>query len=578
MDFSIQNTMWVLIGTALIFFMQAGFAMLEAGFTRAKNSGNIVMKNLMDFACGSLVYLIVGYGLMYGVSSGGFIGKIDLFATGHYATGDIPGWAHLIFNTMFCATAATIVSGAMAERTKFKAYLIYSIVISAVIYPISASWVWGGGWLSELSIGSAKGYIDLAGSSLVHMVGGICGLIGAKFLGARAEKYDKNGNPRGIPGHNITLGALGIFILWFGWFGFNGASIYDISTVEGLTDAANIFLVTNTSAASSAIVSMLFTWFRYGKPDISMTLNGALAGLVSITAGARVMEPWAACISGALTGIIVVVAIEFVEKVLKVDDPVGAIGVHGFCGLFGAVLPGIFSKENGLIITGEWNQLAIQCIGVLFIALWTAVTGTILFYCLKKTVGLRVSGKAELSGLDIAEHGLQSSYSDFFLPGTVAELMDEDKSGTAKVDITNITPDMAIPVHIEPDMKAKMNQATLTKVVIITRQTKFGALKEAMNEIGVTGMTVMQVLGCGMQKGSLECYRGTEIDTMQILPKIQVEMVISKVPVEKVIKAAKKVLYTGHIGDGKIFVYDVKNAIKVRTGEEGYYALQGVDE
>lgn len=578
MEFSIQNTMWVLMGTALIFFMQAGFAMLEAGFTRTKNSGNIVMKNLMDFACGSLVYLIIGYGLMYGIKSGGFIGKIDLFAMGNYDTGDIAGWAHLIFNTMFCATAATIVSGAMAERTKFKSYLICSIFISAIIYPISASWVWGGGWLSKICIGNATGYIDLAGSSLVHMVGGICALVGAIFVGARSGKYNKNGDPRGIPGHNIVLSALGIFILWFGWFGFNGASIGDISTVEGIKDVSNIFLVTNTSAVASTIATMLFTWFRYGKPDIPMTLNGALAGLVSITAGAKVIEPWMACITGALTGIIVVLAIEFIEKVLKVDDPVGAVGVHGFCGLFGALLPGLFSKENGLITTGQWQQFAIQLIGVLSIALWTAIAAIILFYCLKKTVGLRVTAKAELSGLDISEHGLQMSYSDFLLPGTVAELIDTDKSNNSQKDITNITPEMAIPVHIDPEMKDKMNKAKLTKVVIITRQMKFGELKDAMNEIGVTGMTVMQVLGCGMQKGNLEYYRGAKVDTMQILPKIQVEMVISKVPVEKVINAAKKVLFTGHIGDGKIFVYDVKNAIKVRTGEEGYYALQGVDE
>lgn len=582
MDFSMQlDTLWVLVGAALIFFMQAGFAMVEAGFTRAKNAGNIVMKNLMDFACGSLVFLMLGYGLMYGIREGGVFGRVDLFALGDYDTGSIPKWAHLIFNTMFCATSATIVSGAMAERTRFKAYLIYSVVISGLVYPVSASWVWGGGWLSTITIGKASGFIDYAGSALVHMVGGIAALIGAAFLGPRVGKYGRDGKPRGIPGHNITLGALGVFILWFGWFGFNPASSYGLSTTEQAQEVASVFLTTNTSAAAAAVSAMFFTWVRYGKPDVSMTLNGALAGLVAITAGCAVMDPWAALLTGLIAGILVVFGIEFVEKVLKVDDPVGAIGVHGISGLFGAIACGLFSRDTGLFTTGDWGQLGIQCIGVLAIGVWTAVTMTILFFVLKQTIGLRVPTEEELSGLDASEHGLQSAYADFLTSGSLPLLGKQEPVTDALRNLssgTAVPPDMAIPVQIDSQKREHMDKAELTKIVILTRQSKFEALKEAMNEIGVTGMTVTQVLGCGMQKGRMEYYRGAPVETMQLLPKIQVDIVVAKVPARKVISAVKKVLYTGHIGDGKIFVYRVENAVKVRTGEEGYYAMQGVDE
>ena len=566
MDFSVQlDTLWVLVGAALVFFMQAGFAMLEAGFTRAKNAGNIVMKNIMDFACGSLIFLLIGYGVLYGRN---------------YDTGNIPKWAHLIFNTMFCGTSATIVSGAMAERTKFKAYLIYSVVISALIYPVSASWVWGRGWLSTLHIGSAVGFVDFSGSALVHMVGGISALLGAAFLGPRIGKYGKDGKPRGIPGHNITLGALGIFILWFGWFGFNAASSYGLSPAEQAEQVAGIFLATNTSAAAAAVSAMLFTWIRYGKPDVSMTLNGALAGLVAITAGCAVMDPWAACITGVLAGIFAVLGIEFVEKVLKVDDPVGAVGVHGGCGLFGALAVGLFSRENGLFVSGNGSQLAIQCVGVIAIGLWTAGMMSLLFFILKKTVGLRVSEMEELAGLDATEHGLQSSYADFLTSGSFPFLGKQEPVSDEKKKIqeSTVPPEMAIPVQIDSAKREMMDQAELSKIVILTRQSKFEALKEALNEIGITGMTVTQVLGCGMQKGQMEYYRGTPVETMQLLPKIQVDIVVAKIPPRKVINTIKKVLYTGHIGDGKIFVYHVENAVKVRTGEEGYYAMQGVDE
>ncbi len=578
MDFSIElDTMWVLLGAASIFFMQAGFAMLEAGFTRAKNAGNIIMKNLMDFACGSLVFLVIGYGLLYGIDQGGVIGKIDFFIHGSYDTGNLPLWAHVIFNTMFCGTAATIVSGAMAERTQFKSYLVYSIVISAIVYPISASWVWGGGWLSTLSIGGATGFIDYSGSALVHMVGGIAALIGAKMLGPRIGKYGKDGKPRGIPGQNITLGALGIFILWFAWFGFNPSSSYGLSTVAQARDVSNVFLTTNTSAAAAATVSMIFTWIRYGKPDVSMTLNGALAGLVAITAGCSAMDPWAAAITGSIAGILVVISIEWIEKKFKIDDPVGAIGVHGVCGMFGSIACGLFARDGGLFTTGETGQLAIQCIGVLAVGMWVGVTMTILFWLLKKTIGLRVPIEEEIAGLDSAEHGLQTAYADFFPAASFSSYLEQQEITTSS-NTEIIPPEHAVPVMIDEQRRQEMDRAKLTKIVILTKQSKFEALKEALNQIGITGMTVTQVLGCGMQKGRMEYYRGVPIDTMQLLPKIQIDIVVAKIPPRKVIDTVKKVLYTGHIGDGKIFVYHVENAVKVRTGEEGYYAMQGVDE
>ncbi len=573
MDYSVAiNTLWVLLGAALMFFMQAGFAMLEAGFTRSKNTGNIVMKNLIDFAVGSICFLFVGYGLMYGVNEGGWFGRFHWFSDVEAAGCTIPKYAHVIYNTMFCATSATIVSGALAERTKFKAYFIYSIVISAVVFPISASWVWGGGWLSAFSIGGTTGFHDYAGSALVHMVGGISALIGAKAVGPRNGKYGKDGNVRAIPGHNIALGALGVFILWFGWFGFNGASGYGIASAEQTEAVAAIFLNTNISAASSVVAAVLFTWLRYGKPDVSMSLNAAVAGLVAITAGCDCLDPWAACIVGVLAGILMVIGIEWVERCLKIDDPVGAICVHGLSGIIGTLAVGIFSRENGLLTTGGWQQLAIQAVGILAIGVWTAGIMSLLFFLLKKTVGIRVSTADEVAGLDISEHGMRASYSDFFQAISYTDTIESGEK-TEKV-----LPEMAIPVTINSSDRKVMDQARLTKVVILARQSKFEELKDAMNEIGVTGMTVTQVLGCGMQRGHQEYYRGAEIDSMQLLPKIQVDIIVSKVPVRKVVDAAKKVLYTGHIGDGKIFVYDVQNAIKIRTGEEGYYAMQGVDE
>lgn len=577
MDYTIQiDTLWVLFGAALIFFMQAGFAMVETGFTRAKNAGNIIMKNLMDFACGSVVFWIIGYGLMFGVQEGGILGKVDLFVQGNYDTGSLPLWAHVVFNTMFCATAATIVSGAMAERTLFKSYLAYSIVISAVVYPISASWAWGGGWLSTLTIGNATGFIDYAGSALVHMVGGVSALIGAKIIGPRVGKYTKEGRTRAIPGHSITLGALGVFILWFGWFGFNPASSYALSTTKNAVDVSNVSMTTNLAAAMACVTSMIFTWIRYKKPDVSMTLNGALAGLVAITAGCSVMDPWAAAITGGIAGILVVLGIEFVENVLKIDDPVGAIGVHGICGLFGSLACGLFARDTGFFTTGHTGQLLIQLTGAAAILLWVTVTMVITFQVLKHTIGLRVSLKEEVEGLDSAEHGLASAYADFLPSNFLSSFSDGTEAVVEKKG--NVSMDEAVPVQLKTSKRPVIADVKLTKIEILMRQSKFEALKHEMNAIGITGMTVVQALGCGMQKGATEYYRGAIVDDMQLLPKIQVQIVVAKVPVADVINAAKKVLYTGHIGDGKIFIYDIENVIKVRTNEEGYYALQGVDE
>ncbi len=563
--FSSVDTMWTLIAAALVFFMQAGFAMVETGFTRAKNAGNIIMKNLMDFAFGSVAYWIIGFGLMFGATIYGFIGTPDLFTLGpQNPDSTLPTMAFLIFQTVFAATAATIVSGAMAERTKFKSYIIYSIVITAIVYPISGHWVWGGGWLAEM------GYHDFAGSSVVHMVGGVAALVGAKMLGPRIGKYTKDGKSRAIPGHSLTLGALGVFILWFGWFGFNGGSTVAATGDETIASMSNIFVTTNIAAAVSTISVMIITWLRYKKPDVSMTLNGALAGLVAITAGCDAVSPVGAAFIGIIAAFVVVFGIEFIDKKLKIDDPVGAIGVHGLAGAAGTVLVGVFALDGGIVYGGDGSFLGVQALGVVSIAAWVAITMLITFSIIKKTTGLRVSKEEEIAGLDITEHGLASSYADFM---PILNDMSINEHNDFVVAAPNapaaVSVEKAVPVeHVGvPDDKK------MTNVVIITKQSKFEELKEAMNAIGITGMTVTHVLGCGMQKGSTNYYRGVEIE-MNLLPKVQVEIVVCKVPVQTVVDAAIRALYTGNIGDGKIFVYNVENVIKVRTGEEGYDALQ----
>lgn len=550
--FSSVNTIWVLIGAALVFFMQAGFAMVETGFTRAKNAANIVMKNVMDMALGSIVFWILGFGLMFGEDIGGIIGAPDFFVTGDYGA-SYPSTAFFIFQTMFCATAATIVSGAMAERTNFLVYCIYSVIISAIVYPISGHWIWGGGWLAEM------GFHDFAGSTAVHMVGGVASLIGAKMIGARIGKYNEDGSVNAIPGHSIPLGALGVFLLWFGWFGFNGASTVCATGDDTLVSMGMIFITTNMAAAAGATATMIYTWCRYGKPDVSMTLNGVLAGLVAITAGCDVVSPAGALIIGLAAGVLVVVAVEFFDQTLKIDDPVGAISVHGVCGAFGTIVTGLFALDGGLFYGGGTDFLVTQIIGVVTVAVYVAIAMTVVFTVLDKIFGLRVSEQEEIKGLDMEEHGLMSSYADF-MP-TVEELPSVTTTYVAPAAVT------------APSSKVASDRPKMSKVCIITSQTRFEALKVALDKLGITGMTVTKVLGYGIQKGQTEMYRGAEV-AAHLLPKVKVEMIVSAIPVADVVNTAKAVLYTGKYGDGKIFVYDVEDVIKIRTGETGYDALQ----
>lgn len=569
--YSSVNTIWVLFGTALVFFMQAGFSLCEAGFTRAKNTGNILMKNLMDFCIGTPAFWLVGFGLMFGKGSG-IIGSFDPLIRGEYSQAlpsGVPLWAFAIFQTVFCATSATIVSGAMAERTKFSAYCIYSAAISLLIYPVSGHWIWGGGWLSQM------GFHDFAGSTAVHMVGGICAMIGAKILGPRIGKYDKNGKPQAILGHNLTFAALGVFILWFCWFGFNGASTVGMDSDALIETAGRVFFNTNLAAAVACCAALIFTWIRYKKPDVSMTYNAALAGLVGITAGCDAVDAVGAAVIGVVCGILIVLAIEFFDKIAKIDDPVGAVSVHCVCGAAGTVLTGLFATgettEAGLFYGGGAHFLGIQVLGVLAVAAYVAVVITIVFLAIKHTIGLRVKPEEELAGLDVSEHGLFTAYAGFsMLPDTIAEDVDTN-TVFAMGDVPEAE---AVPVKTVPAFEE--GTPKFTKVEIVCKESKFEALKAAMMNLGITGMTVSHVLGCGVQKGKPEYYRGVQIEA-NLLPKIQVEIVVSKVPVRSVIETAKKVLYTGHIGDGKIFVYDVENVVKIRTGEEGFDALQDVE-
>ena len=569
MEFSSVNTIWVLLGAALVFFMQAGFSLCEAGFTRAKNTGNILMKNLMDFCIGTPCFWLVGFGIMFGAGTQlfGWIDPMIMKDYSHILPAGVPLWAFAIFQTVFCATSATIVSGAMAERTKFSAYCIYSAAISLLIYPVSGHWIWGGGWLSQL------GFHDFAGSTAVHMVGGVCACIGAWMLGPRIGKYDKNCKPKAILGHNITFAALGVFILWFCWFGFNGASTVAMDSDAAVTSAGLIFFNTNLAAAVACCVTLIFTWIRYGKPDVSMTYNAALAGLVGITAGCDAVSPLGAAIMGIVFGIVIVLSVELFDKVVKIDDPVGAVSVHGVCGSLGTIMVGLFatgvSTEKGLFYGGGWHLLGTQALGVVSVAVYVAVVITIVFFILKKTIGLRVDAEHEITGLDVTEHGLLTAYAGFaMLPDTTAE-------DTLVVVAGEVPVAEAVPVKKMPSFEENEG-AKFTKVEIICKESRLESLKNAMVDIGITGMTVSHVLGCGVQKGKPEYYRGVQVEPT-LLPKVQVDIVVSKVPVRNVIETAKKVLYTGHIGDGKIFVYDVENVVKVRTGEEGYDALQDVE-
>ncbi|MGI6020888.1 MAG: ammonium transporter [Lachnospiraceae bacterium] len=571
---------WFLIGAALVFWMQAGFAMCEAGFTRAKNSGNILMKNLMDFCIGTVMWFVIGSSLMLGENVlGGFSGGFNWDVLFDYSNFN---YSAFVFNLVFCATTATIVSGSMAERTKFSSYCIYSAVISAVIYPIEAHWVWGGGFLAQW------GFHDYAGSTCIHMVGGICALIGAWMLGPRIGKFvkDKNGKVvkvNAFPGHNLVIAALGVFILWLGWYGFNGAAATDIPTL------GSIFLTTTVAPAVATVVCMIFTWLKYGKPDVSMCLNASLAGLVAITAPCDVTDCTGAAIIGAVAGLLVVFGVWFTDNVIHVDDPVGAVAVHMFNGIWGTIAVGLFATETapgfaiagiseGLFYGGGIGQLLKQLGGMGLIIVWAAVTIFIAFTVIKKTVGLRVSEEEEITGLDATEHGLPSAYAGFSIMD-ISNTMTMDVNENTSLgeenfdDASEAKKNAAVPVV---NNAALIPATDIHKVVIIAKLTRYDALKKALNELGVTGMTVTQVMGCGIQKGSGERYRGVELDAT-LLPKVKVEVIVSKIPVDKVIETAKRTLYTGHIGDGKIFVYGVEKVVKIRTGEEDFAALQDVE-
>ena len=554
----------------MVFFMQAGFSLCEAGLTRAKNTGNILMKNLMDFCIGTPIYWLVGFGIMFG-GSGALIGGFDPLIRGDYDFGSLPVWCYVIFQTVFCATSATIVSGSMAERTNFKAYCVYSALISLIVYPISGHWIWGGGWLADL------GFHDFAGSTAVHMVGGIAAAVGAAILGPRIGKYGKDGKPRAIPGHNLTALSLGVFILWFCWFGFNGASTVSLSTDAAMETASLVFMNTNMSAAVATCTVMIFSWLRYKKPDVSMTFNGSLAGLVAITAGCDTVSPVGAFFIGLGAGILVLLAVEFFDKVARIDDPVGAISVHGVCGAFGTICVGLFSTEYGLFYGGGVHALLVQLLGVASVAVWVLVTMFIIFKVIDKVIGLRVPAEVEIDGLDMHEHGLASAYSGFAITDVSAAMEVNENTDLGEGDYEKATDrQKEAAVKVVRTELAQPADTGMWKVSIVARLSRFDELKQAMNHLGVTGMTVTQVMGCGIQKGAGEFYRGVEMDAT-LLPKIKVEIVVSAIPVDAVIETAKKALYTGHVGDGKIFVYPVSRVVKVRTGEENYDALQDVE-
>ncbi|WP_455758491.1 ammonium transporter [Ruminococcus champanellensis] len=569
---------WFLIGAALVFFMQCGFAMVETGFTRAKNAGNIIMKNLMDFCIGTVVFILIGFGLFLGEDMVGLIGKpgLDIFTA--YENFD---YSNFVFNLVFCATAATIVSGAMAERTKFLSYCVYSGVISALIYPVEAHWIWGGGWLAQL------GFHDFAGSTAIHMVGGLSALIGAKILGPRIGKFetDKDGKVtkvNAIPGHSLTLGALGVFILWFGWYGFNGAA------AKSIDQLGSVFMATTIAPAIATVTCMIFTWLKYGKPDVSMCLNASLAGLVGVTAPCDVVDCLGASIIGIVSGLLVAFGVWLLDYKLHIDDPVGAVAVHFCNGIWGTVAVGLFANPKvpgyslanadgkqlaGVFYGGGFELFGYQLLGMIAVLAWTGVTITLTFYAIKKTIGLRASRHEEIVGLDSTEHGLASSYADF-IPTTHIETTASGK----EQEVANVIPAAPVEKSVPVEHKKSVSIASdagvkMTKVDIITNIERFDALKNALYDIGITGMTVTNAMGCGMQKGAAEYYRGVPVEA-RLLPKVKVEVVVCRIPVETVVETVKQALYTGKIGDGKIFVYDVENVLKVRTGESGYDALQ----
>jgi len=579
----IVDTLWVMFAAVLVFFMNLGFAAVESGMARSKNTVNILSKNFIVFAVSSLGFMLLGWGLMFG-GDNPLLGTQHLFILGNAnldfykdtLTSNVPFWGKFFFQLVFCGTAATIVSGAVAERIKYLSFIVFSFVLTLVIYPIVGHWIWGGGWLAGL------GFLDFAGGTVVHSVGGWAALSGAIILGPRHGKYDKNGKPKAIPGHSMSLAVIGLFVLWLGWFGFNPGSTMSF---QNPWDVVHIAMTTNTAAIAAVLTATATSWIFIGKPDLGMTINGCLAGLVAITGGCAYVSVTSSLIIGAIAGIIVVFAVLFFDRI-KVDDPVGATSVHLVCGIFGTLCIGLFAREgvtslstvNGLFFGGNPSLLGVQVLGIVAVGIFVFTSSAMVWLALKKTIGIRVSLDEEIHGLDIGEHG-NSAYPDFAI---VAPIMATDNGSEEKTILTSpiyvpkpssdmVSPEAAIPITNRARPGAKM-----TKITIITNQDKFTRLQSALEKIGITGMTVTNVLGYGMQKGNIEYYRGAPVKT-RLLPKVQVDIVVCKIPTDTVIETAKKALYTGNVGDGKIFIYDVENVIKVRTGEEGYDALQDED-
>ena len=610
------NYTWVMICAFMVFFFQCGFAMVETGFTRGKNAAHTMTMNFMVFLVGAIGYFLVGFALQMGGSGGaaglgtggaaldsmlvipglgGIMGYKGFMLNGTYDAGI---YALFFFQMVFMDTTVTIPTGAMAERVKYSAVVITSFFISMVLYPFFANWVWGCGWLATLgaNFGLGHGVVDFAGSGVVHSMGGMIALSGAIVLGPRIGKFKKDGTARAFPGHNIPMAIIGTIILFFCWFSFNAGSTLNS------TDFRLSVVATNTMIAGAigGLVAMFYMWVKFGKPDPSMTANGTLAGLVAITAPCAFVDGIASFVIGLIAGLLVCVSVAFVENKLKLDDPVGAISVHGVNGFWGMIALGLFADGkygdgfNGVtgavrgLFYGDATQLYAQLIALAVLLIWGFGVSFVFFKILDKVWGLRIAPEAELEGLDIPEMGVLAYPDSQMVRGEL------DYDSADNVEIKQLRRFNYIPFHKQaPAGKASIDAAVpvelvskpgkvvgsdvkITKIEIITKQSRFEALKEAMNGIGVTGMTVTQVLGCGMQKGKTEFYRGVETE-VNLLPKVQVEIVVTKVPVRTVIETAKSVLYTGHFGDGKIFVYDVENVIKVRTGEEGYDALQDDD-
>ena len=572
MEFSLIDTLWVFLAAILVFFMNLGFASVEAGFARSKNTVNILSKNFIVFAVSSLGFLLLGWGLMFG-GDNPFIGTEHLFILGsqdlsfydNTLTSSVPFWGKFFFQLVFCGTAATIVSGSVAERVKYITFILFSFVLTLVIYPIVGHWVWGGGWLADL------GFRDFAGDAVVHSLGGWSALAGAMLLGPRIGKYGKDGKPRAIPGHSMSLAVIGLFVLWLGWFGFNPGSTMSF---QNPSDVMHILMTTNTAAIAAVVTSTATSWLLLKKPDLGMTVNGCLAGLVGITGSCAYVSVESSLLIGALSGILVVFAVQFFDRV-HIDDPVGATAVHLCCGVFGTICVGLFSQAgvtslstvDGLFFGGGFGPLGVQLLGVVVIGAFSFLSSGLVWLVLKKTIGIRVSPEEEIQGLDIGEHG-NVAYPDFALAAETVE------GGFSPAPISAAPASQAVPVEkAVPVEHLETPGAKITKVTILTNPNKFSALQEALDGLGITGITVTNVFGYGVQHGHTVFFRGNPVES-RLLPKVKIDIVVCKVPVETLLATVQKTLYTGNIGDGKVFLFDVEDVLKIRTGERGYDALQ----